>query len=46
MSVQAAAEHYGVVIDAETFEVDVAATEKLRANHPSVVVARLDRATQ
>jgi N-methylhydantoinase B len=46
VSVQAAAAQYGVVIDAETYEVDAAATEKLRANHPSVVVARLDRATQ
>jgi N-methylhydantoinase B len=46
VSVQAAAEQYGVVIDAETYEVDIAATEKLRANHPSVVVARLDGATQ
>src|SRR5712671_724153 len=31
VSVQAAAERYGVVVDAETFAVDQAATEKLRA---------------
>ena len=31
VSVQAAAEKYGVVIDGETFEVDQAATDKLRA---------------
>jgi N-methylhydantoinase B len=31
VSVQAAAEKYGVVIDAETFVVDRAATDKLRA---------------
>jgi len=30
VSVQAAAERYGVVIDGETFAVDQAATEKLR----------------
>jgi N-methylhydantoinase B len=43
VSVKAAAELYGVVIDGETFEVDRVATEKLRAKHSSVVVARLDR---
>jgi N-methylhydantoinase B len=32
VSLQAAAEKYGVVVDAETFAVDEAATEKLRAN--------------
>ena len=31
MSVKAAAELYGVVVDAETFAVDQAATDKLRA---------------
>ncbi len=31
VSVQAAAEQYGVIIDAETYEVDAAATEKRRA---------------
>jgi hypothetical protein len=31
VSAQAAAELYGVVIDAETFAVDQAATDKLRA---------------
>ena len=31
VSVQAAAEHYGVVVDPQTFAVDQAATEKLRA---------------
>ena len=31
VSVQAAAEKYGVVVDPETFAVDNAATEKLRA---------------
>ena len=31
VSVKAAAEKYGVVVDAETFAVDQAATEKLRA---------------
>jgi N-methylhydantoinase B len=31
VSVQAAAERYGVVVDAETFAVDQAATDKLRA---------------
>ena len=31
MTVAAAAEHYGVVIDPETFAVDEAATERLRA---------------
>jgi N-methylhydantoinase B len=30
VSVAAAAELYGVVIDAETYEVDVAASERLR----------------
>lgn len=33
VSVAAAAERYGVVVDAETFAVDQAATEKLRAGH-------------
>ena len=33
VSVQAAAEKYGVVIDGETFEVDRSATDKLRAGH-------------
>jgi N-methylhydantoinase B len=32
VSVQAAAERYGVVVDAETFAVDQAATDKLRAS--------------
>jgi N-methylhydantoinase B len=31
VTVAAAAEHYGVVLDPETFAVDVAATERLRA---------------
>ena len=31
VSVQAAAQRYGVVVDAETFAVDQAATDKLRA---------------
>jgi N-methylhydantoinase B len=31
VTVKSAAEFYGVVLDPETFEVDVAATEKLRA---------------
>jgi N-methylhydantoinase B len=32
VSVKAAAEKYGVVIDPETFAIDQAATEKLRAS--------------
>jgi N-methylhydantoinase B len=32
VSAKAAAEKYGVVIDAETFAIDQAATEKLRAS--------------
>ena len=35
MTVKAAAELYGVVLDAETFEIDVAATETLRAKRRS-----------
>ena len=31
VTLEAAAEHYGVVIDPETLEVDAAATERLRA---------------
>jgi len=35
VTVESAAELYGVVLDPETFEVDVAATEKLRTARPA-----------
>jgi N-methylhydantoinase B len=35
VTVESAAELYGVVLDPETFEVDMAATEKLRAARPA-----------
>ena len=38
VSVQAAAEKYGVVMDGETFAVDQAATDKLRASKLSTVI--------
>ena len=38
VSVEAARELYGVVIDPETFEVDQAATARLRARKLSVVI--------
>jgi N-methylhydantoinase B len=40
VTVKAAAEHYGVVIDPETLEVDLAATERLRAARRAAAVPR------
>jgi N-methylhydantoinase B len=40
VSVKGAAEFYGVVVDAETFEVDRAATERLRAQMQATPAAR------